>query len=359
MNKLIFSFFLIIVVTKSFSQAKPQEPIPPFPYESEELLIFNDKDSVNIGATLTKPAGIKNYAVAILLSGSGAQNRNSELLGHKPFLFISDYLTKNNIAVLTMDDRGVGTSTGNYNTITFQNLKDDVQSVLSYLRKREDIDKSKIGLIGHSLGGIIAPMVAEDDKEIAFIIMLAGSGIRGDELMLKQKELIESKMGIAKEIVVKGQENMNAVYKAILAYGNNIPELKDSLISHFKSAYGDNIPQVQLNGMLKQLTTPWLLDFIRHDPKQTLMKVKCPLLALGGSSDLQVPSTVNLEAIKSAVKEGGNKNVETVEFPKLNHLFQECETGLPAEYTTIEQTFSPQVVEKMVSWLKENGMIKK
>lgn len=357
MNKTVLVTLYIFLSVFAFSQSKPQEPIPPFPYESEDLIIENTKDSVKIGATLTKPKGLKNYAVAILISGSGAQNRDSELLGHKPFLVISDYLTQNNIAVLRMDDRGIGTSTGNYAAATLVDLKEDVQAVVSYLKQRSDIDKNKIGMIGHSLGGIVAPMVAADDKSIAFVIMMAGSGVRGDEVMLKQKELIETKMGLAPEMVATGQKNMKELYKVIVQYGQDGASLKDSMTAHFKRTYGDQLPEFQLNAMLKQLSVPWLLDFIRHDPKPALQQVKCPLLAIGGSNDLQVPATVNLEAIKKAVTEAGNSKVEVLEYPKLNHLFQECETGLPNEYSTIQQTIAPQVLEKMVNWLKENGVL--
>lgn len=357
MHKIIHLFFFTLLSVLIFAQSKPQDPIPPFPYESEDIIIENKKDSVKIGATITKPKGLKNYGVVIMISGSGAQNRDSELLGHKPFLVIADYLTRNNIAVLRMDDRGVGSSTGNYANTTLLDLKEDVEYVVEYLRQRADIDKNKIGMIGHSLGGIVAPMVAADDEEIGFVIMLAGSGIRGDQVMLKQKELIETKMGVAEETVLTGQKNMVGLYNLILAYGNDTPLLKDSLTNHFKKTYGDKLPEFQLNAMLKQLTVPWLLDFIRFDPKSSLMKVKCPLLALGGSNDLQVPATVNLEAIKKTVTEGRNTNVEVLEYPKLNHLFQECESGLPNEYSTIQQTIAPQVLEKMVSWLKEKGVI--
>lgn len=357
MYKILHLNFFIFLSVLIFAQSKPQEPIPPFPYESEDIIIENKKDSVKIGATLTKPKGLKNYGVAILISGSGAQNRDSELLGHKPFLVIADYLTRNNIAVLRMDDRGVGTSTGNYAIATLLDLKEDVQYVVEYLRQRDDIDKKKIGMIGHSLGGIVAPMVAADDKELGFVIMMAGSGERGDQVMLKQKELIETKMGIGPEMVATGQKNMKALYQVILNYGHDGAALKDSLTAHFKNTYGNQLPEFQLNAMVKQLNVPWLLDFIRHDPTPALQQIKCPLLAIGGSNDLQVPAAVNLEAIKKAVTEGGNSNVEVLEYPKLNHLFQECESGLPNEYTTIQQTISPQVLEKMVAWLKEKRMM--
>jgi len=209
---------LLLTVTSLFSQInRPQEPVEPFSYSSEDVIFDNTTDSIVLAGTLTLPKEGGNFPAVILISGSGPQDRNSELFEHKSFLVIADHLTKNGIAVLRVDDRGVGGSTGVYNQTGLDGFKRDTEYALSYLKTRTDINHTKIGLIGHSLGGVIAPMIASQTAEINFIILLAGSGIRGDKLMLLQKAIIERSMGVNEQGIAVGQKNIGGAYDIIRA----------------------------------------------------------------------------------------------------------------------------------------------
>ena len=339
---------------------RPQEPIKPFPYYSEDITFENKKVGINLAGTLTLPNKEGVFPVVILISGSGPQNRDEELLGHKPFLVLSDFLTKNGIAVLRYDDRGIAMSKGDFKTATSADFATDVESAIAYLKTRKEINKNKIGLIGHSEGGLIAPMVASKSKEVAFIILLAGTGIQGDSLLLLQKKLIEEASGINKEDIQKGQSSNRKVFD-IVNKSTSLEQLNSDLTIYFKQILKDN-PNTQkpaemsdddfVKLQVKQIASPWMQYFIKYNPAAALEKVKCPVLAINGEKDLQVPPKENLEAIKKALTKGGNKRVATKELPNLNHLFQECNTGSPDEYATIEQTFSPNALTEILKWLQ-------
>ena len=336
---------------------RPQEPIKPYPYYSEDVVFQNTKANISLSGTLTLPEKNGIFPVVILITGSGPQNRDEELMGHKPFLIISDYLTRNGIAVLRYDDRGFGQSTGDFKTATSADFATDVESAITYLKTRKEIHKNKIGLIGHSEGGIIAPIVTSKSKEINFIVLLAGTGIQGDKLLLLQQELIAKANGVSESEIKKTIQN-NAKMFDMVVNSNDSQKLKTDLTKLITESIENNqIP----NGLTKenfismqvnQISSPWMLYFIKFDPATMLEKVKCPVLAVNGEKDLQVPPKENLTAIKNALTKGGNKNVTTKEFPNLNHLFQECKTGSPNEYATIEQTFSPIALEEITKWIK-------
>jgi len=350
---LIFIAFLLIITTLCAQDKKPQEPVGLFPYISEDITFQNKIDSVTLAGTLTMPNGGSNFPVVVLISGSGPQDRNSELLGHKPFLVMSDYLTRDGIAVLRVDDRGAAESEGVYNETDLDGFVRDTEYAIHYLKTRKEINQSQIGLIGHSLGGLIAPMIASKSEDVDFIIMLAGPGMRGDKLMLLQKEKMERQMGVNEEGIAVGQKNIGGAYEII----NNIDPEKDTLDvqlkAYFQETFEGALPEVQINMIADQLSVPWLVDFIKHDPKESFETVTCPVLALNGANDLQVPAKENLMLIEADIKANGNENVKVVELPGLNHLFQESETGSPNEYGTIEQTFSPEVLKLMSEWILE------
>ena len=339
---------------------RPQEPVKPYSYYSEEVTFQNAKANVSLAGTLTLPKKEGNFPVVILISGSGPQNRDEELLGHKPFLVISDYLTKNGIAVLRYDDRGVAKSTGNFKAATSADFATDVESAIAYLKTRKEINKNKIGLVGHSEGGLIAPMVASKSKDVAFIVLLAGPGIQGNKILLLQKELIEKERGVSESEINKGLET-NAKLFDLIIKATDDQKLKTDL-TNYLSELAVNDPTAEIpNGMTKdefialqvnQIATPWMQYFIKYDPAPALEKVKCPVLAVNGAKDLQVPPNENIAAIANALKKGGNKKVTTKVFPNLNHLFQESDTGAPADYQAIEQTFAPIVLEEITSWIK-------
>jgi pimeloyl-ACP methyl ester carboxylesterase len=339
---------------------RPQEPVKPYPYYEEEVFFENTEAGITLAGTLTLPGKDGRYPAVVLISGSGAQNRDEEIMGHKPFLVLADYLTKNGIAVLRFDDRGTAASTGNFQTATSFDLSKDVEAGVQYLQTRKEINKKKIGLIGHSEGGMIAPMLASRSKDIAFIVLLAGIGIPGDQLLLLQQELIARASGVDEEDWQKGKSINQGAFEIVIQSTQQEELLKD-LTAYFKQALKE-VPQSgmpegvtendYINLAVRQLSSPWMQYFIKYNPSPVLEKVKCPVLAINGGKDLQVPAKVNLDAIKAALIKGGNKQVTTKEIPGLNHLFQECTTGLPAEYASIEQTFSPIALEEILQWIK-------
>jgi uncharacterized protein len=344
--------------TEAQKPVRPQEPKKPYPYSDEEVTFENTKAGIKLAGTLTLPSKNGNFPAVILISGSGAQNRNEEIMGHKPFLVLSDFLTRNGIAVLRFDDRGTASSTGDFKTATSVDFASDVEAGLAYLQTRKEIDQKKIGLIGHSEGGIIAPMVASNSKDISFIVLLAGTGIPGDRLLLLQEELIFKASGM-NDSKLQSIKRINSLVFELVKKSNSVDQLTADLTDLLKQEvknYPDRPGNISDDDFVKaqvnEVVNPWMLNFIKFDPATALAKVKCPVLAVNGEKDLQVPPKENLEAIKSALLKGGNTKVTTIEFPGLNHLFQECKTGLPAEYSTIEQTFSPIAMSEILKWIQ-------
>ncbi|MFT4022433.1 MAG: alpha/beta fold hydrolase [Flavihumibacter sp.] len=349
----------LVFLREPIDDRKPQEPRPPFPYRSEDISFPNAAAGIELAGTLTLPEQPGKYPAVVLITGSGPQNRNEELASHKPFWVIADYLTRQGIAVLRFDDRGVGKSTGHFATAVSTDFAADVKAAVAYLQSRKEIDQKKIGLIGHSEGGMIAPMVAAGSKNIRFIILLAGPGIPGDKLLLLQQRLILEAGGTPASIV-KVQQERNAKYIDMVMRAGNLDSLKPALAEVMAKDFTANAktndrPDSTLMKMMLQqaatFATPWMQYFLRYDPAPALQRVRCAVLALNGGKDLQVPPDPNLAAIRTALEKAGNKNFTIKEYPNLNHLFQESKTGLPAEYAAIDQTFSPQVMEDMAVWI--------
>ena len=339
--------------------ARPQEPAKPYPYSEEEVRIENREDGVTLAGTLTLPRRDGPFPAVVLISGSGAQNRDEELLEHKPFLVIADHLTRNGIAVLRFDDRGTAASTGDFQTATSYDFSKDTEACVRYLQNRKEIDRRKIGLAGHSEGGIIAPMIAARNKEIAFIVLLAGPGIRGDRLLLLQQDLIAEASGVGEEDRKQNKILHEGAFDIVLQ-STGTEQLKTALTGYLKqvikdlpaSAAKDMYDDRFIRTSVKRLANPWMQHFVKYDPAPALEHVKCPVWAVNGEKDLQVPAKVNLDAIRTALTKGGNRQFVTKTFPGLNHLFQESKTGLPTEYATIEQTISPVVLNEMLIWIK-------
>lgn len=330
---------------------RPQEPTKPYPYYSEEVKFENTKDKIVLAGTLTLPEKNGKFPAVILISGSGPQNRDEELLGHKPFLVLADYLTKNGIAVLRFDDRGTAKSTGDFKNATTFDFATDVEYAIKYLQTRKEINKNSIGLIGHSEGGIIAPIIASKNKDIDFIVLMAGSTLRGDKLLLLQKYKIEMQMGIDKQVIENNQEIFSGAYEIILNENLENEVLPDTLSHYFISKYGMALPENQKNALINQLSSTWMINFIRLDPALYLEKVSCPILAINGNKDIQVPSKENLEVIENISRKPDRMNITIKELENLNHLFQESETGAISEYSTIEQTISPIALEEILNWI--------
>lgn len=338
---------------------RPQEPKAPFPYYTEDVKFKNEKASITLGGTLTLPKKEGNYPVVMLISGSGSQDRNEEIMGHKPFLVLADYLTKKGFGVFRYDDRGVGISGGNPANGTSADFATDTQAALDYLKTRKEINKKKIGLIGHSEGGIIAQLIAEKNADVAFIVMMAGPGIQGSELMVLQNYMIGKADGIPESELTTMGTTIRKAYNVILTENDEnirkaaVAEILNKEFGPFFASKG--VPKEDIGrvvaGQTEMITSPWFVYFLRYNPAPVLDKIKCPILALNGEKDLQVAATANLSGVKRAAEKSGNKKVVTKSYPNLNHLFQECATGSIQEYETIEQTISPVVLNDIAEWI--------
>lgn len=335
---------------------RPQEPQPPFPYKSEELTFPNKKAGITLAGTMTIPHEDKKFPAVILISGSGPQDRDETLFGHKPFWVIADYLSRNGIAVLRFDDRGTAKSGGDFTTATTADFATDVAAAFSYLKSRDDIDTQKIGLIGHSEGGIIAPMVAAQNKAIDFIVLLAAPGLDGAALLTMQNEAIGKAQGMTAEQLAAAKAANETLYKIAVSDKTDAEAqqlIREKLSALMPSEMPETQRQQAVETQAQMLTSPWMRFFLSNDPAKYLQQVHCPVLALNGTKDLQVPAEANIKAIKSALSKAGNKQVTTKTLPGLNHLFQNTQTGLPTEYGTIEETFSPTALQFMGDWIKK------
>jgi pimeloyl-ACP methyl ester carboxylesterase len=342
----------------NYSVKRPQEPKPSYPYLEKEVIVKNVKANVELAGTLTMPEKGGPFTAVILITGSGPQNRDEELMGHKPFLVLADYLTRQGIAVLRCDDRGIGKSTGKFSTATTLDFATDISAAIDFLKTQKEIDSTKIGLAGHSEGGLIAPIVASERKDVAFIILLAGPGLTGERILLMQSAILNKNAGLSEKELAADDLLRTNIYKTIKKNSDNEKaalKVKALFLSAKKknpdekglSQLDDN----QIGLFINQCTTPWFRTFLALDPVNYLSKVHCPLLALNGSLDVQVPTKENLEAIEKALIFGGNSHYTIEEIEGANHLFQHAKTGNIDEYGRIEETMSPEVLEKIANWI--------
>jgi pimeloyl-ACP methyl ester carboxylesterase len=325
-------------------QHRPQDPVKPYPYHEEEVSYENPAAGIKLAATLTVPAGKGPFPAVLLIAGSGPNDRDERLMGHRPFLVLADYLTRHGIEVLRADKRGVGKSGGETITATTADFATDAEAGLEYLAARPEVNHARMGLLGHSEGGEIAPMVAARNHKVAFLVLLAAPGVRGDELTIQQTLLLSEASGASHE---QAEENA-AQERKVLAL---VEQEKDGQALGQKLRATGLIPEEQLGGALLSLNSPWYRSFIEYDPAVTLRKITCPVLALIGEKDLQVPPAQNLPVIRKALTAAGNKHFAVEELPGLNHLFQTAQTGLPTEYGTIEETMSPLVLDRIATWI--------
>lgn len=337
--------------------ARPQEPNKPYPYHTEEVK-FKSDGKIELAGTLTLPEKEGNFPAAILISGSGPQNRDEEFMTHKPFLVLADHLTRNGIAVLRYDDRGFAESTGDHMSATSLDFAKDVEAAINYLKSRKEINKKQIGLIGHSEGGLIAPLVATGSDKVSFIVLLAGPGVSGDQILLQQIAIVGKTAGLSDAYIQNEKKVAQGVFDIVSKYKDD--NLRETELKKYYDKVFTDFPEVVKNSGMKkedlvnlnvaQSKRPWYKHFIEYDPATSLQKIQCPVLALNGSKDVQI-APENLVAIKKALEKGGNKNFTIKEFPNMNHLFQVCETGAVNEYATIEQTISPLVLEEVSGWI--------
>jgi uncharacterized protein len=344
----------------AFTLRRPQEPHEPFPYKSEDVVFVNKTAGVELAGTLTIPEGKGPFPAIVLVSGSGPQNRNEEIFNHKPFWVIADYFTRNGIAVLRYDDRGINKSKGNFKTATTFDFADDAEAGFNFLMSRNEIDHEKIGIAGHSEGGMIAPVIAARNNNVRFIILLAGPGLKGRTVITRQSSLIARSFGESDGKIDTANAINDKIYNIIEAETDSLVvaqkirqvlmeslEMVKGISKEEKEKYVKNIDQT-----IRQVDRKWFRTFLMFNPVTYLSKVKCPVLALAGSLDIQVSPDENLNAILDVMEKTGNRFYQIKKLPELNHLFQHAKTGLPSEYNHIEETFAPEALQIMLEWIK-------
>ena len=359
------------VLSRGEIKTEPKEDVAEIlPYKSEEVTFSNG--DIKFGGTLTIPETKGKHPAVVMITGSGPQNRDEELFGFKSFKVIADYLTRNGIAVLRYDDRGVGESTGkSVMQYTTEDFAGDVLEAVKFLKSREDINSEQIGLIGHSEGGIVAPIAASKSKDIAFIVLMAGTGVKGIDVIKEQSKLIMEAEKTPEEDIKANDELMDMGYKIIESNGNleNLrPELEkeelrsyNDLSDETKNSIKDKDEYIKtmVDAQIKQFSSPWIKFFLTYDPAPALEKVKCPVLMLFGELDLQVPPAQNKAPMEKALQEGGNKDYMSVVFPKANHLFLSANTGSPNEYAKLPKEFIPDFLETIKDWITKRVTIVK
>ena len=337
---------------------RPQEPKGAIPYDEEEVKYSNLTADVTLAATLTLPRSGKPSSAVLLIAGSGAIDRNETVFGHKPFFVLADHLTKQGFAVLRVDKRGVGQSTGNYDVSTTEDFAADVLAGVEYLKTRKEVDTERIGLIGHSEGGLIAPMIAVKSNDVAFIVLMAGAGVTGEATLYEQEALISRAMGVT-EKQISHQLNFQKQVLSVIMNESDLEKAEKRLREIVVKQLA-NLPKEEqqtsadvMEAQFKRLNSKWFRYFLTYDPITSLKHLKIPVLVINGELDSQVSSKQNLPVIAKILEEAGNQNYRIIEFPKLNHFFQICESGSILEYGKIEETIAPVVLDILSDWILE------
>lgn len=335
---------------------RPQNPVSPIPYREEAITFSNSMAKVELAGTLTLPKGPGPFPAAILIAGSGPHDRDEALAGHRPFLIIADSLTRNGIAVLRYDKRGIGGSTGSVDNSTTLDFAADVQAAISYLKSRKEIDAKRIGLLGHSEGAMIAPYVANHAQDISWLVLLAPPATPGEETLINQSNLIGQVGGLTEGQLLASLTFDREAYDLVRKQGNDPAATAAKLKSMLKESGLDAaMPPAALETQLRMLTSPWFRFFLDYDPVPELRALKTPTLALYGQKDLQVPVKFNMAPFKQALESAGNKDFDVKELPELNHLFQHAYSGSPAEYAAIEETFAPEALRILSDWIARHA----
>jgi len=336
--------------------ARPQKPAPPFPYREEEV-VYEGPGGVRLAGTLTVPPGDGPFPAVLLLTGSGAQDRDQTIFGHRPFAVIADRLGRAGIAVLRADDRGVGGSAGVPAAATLDDLAADALAGVGFLAARPEVVAGRVGLLGHSEGGAVAALAASRSPAVAFLVLLAAPGVPGAEITARQIELLSRAAGVPEEQVAE-QVALNR--RLTRALTGDLPEEKvraevRAVVARQKELGGQVAPE-HVEALVSATVSPAMRSFLRFDPAEALVRVTVPVLAVGGSLDLQVDPEQSLPAIERALAEAGNDRVTVRRIEGLNHLLQPAGTGGPTEYARIETTISPVVLDLLVEWIRETAV---
>ena len=358
-------------IQQIIEKVRAQTPVPPFPYKSEDIVYKSRDNSISYGATITIPNGKGPFPAVMLLTGSGQQNRDEEIGGHKPFAVIADHLTKNGFVVLRADDRGMGKTTGDVVTATSYDFAQDASRGFDYLLNRKEVNKKKIGFIGHSEGGMIAQLLGAERSDINFIVSLAGPGSKITQLMNEQNRAIFEKAGLSKEYIDQYAILYDSMLQIIIQHdkysfdsvlSQTLTKWIESTLSNvvlFTTGIKDeNSKKEFISSSSALANNDWFRYFIRYNPEEQIKHFKGHYLALNGDKDIQVLSKSNLQALEAALKNGKAKSYEIHELKGLNHLFQECIKCTTYEYVELDQTISPTVLDLMTSWLKKTVGLK-
>jgi pimeloyl-ACP methyl ester carboxylesterase len=334
---------------------RPQNPVKPYPYKEEEVSIAGADGAVTLAGTLTVPAGAGPFPAAVLIGGSGPTDRDETVAGHKPFLILADFLTKKGIAVLRCDKRGIEQSKGDYSAATMQDLARDAQATVAYLKSRKDVDAKRLGIIGHSEGGILAAMVANGAPDVSWVVLLAMPATTGEKTLLRQSELIARTGGLPEEQIKSSLEFDRKAYAAVREEKNGAALEKKLNALVRQSGLGAAMPPAALEAQIRFMTSPWFREFIDYDPQPELEKLKCPVLALNGDEDLQVDAGENVPLLRKASDASENKDFTVAEISGVNHLFQTAQSGSPALYGAIEETMAPEVLNAIGNWVVKHS----
>ncbi len=371
LNRMLVVFaFVIIKLSLGDAAAvngqRPQEPKPPYPYYEEEVFFLNEKHRIRLAGTLTLPQSEGPFPAVVLITGSGPQDRNEDMFGHKPFLVLADHLTRLGIAVLRVDDRGVGKSTGSFSEATSQDFAADVLAGIDYLKTRNEIDHGKIGLLGHCEGGLIAPMVAAESRDVAFMVMMAGPSLKGEQIVVGAGGADLKGGWMSDELVAENRATQERIFAIIKEEKDRgVAEIKirkeaevfRDLAARIKTEAPESKKKIAeavaaaIESQTQLFLSRWFRFYLMYDPRTALMKIKCPVLAVNGERDIQVPAKENLEAIRQALESGGNKDFTVLLLPNLNHLFQTAESGAISEYEQIEETLSILALDTVSNWI--------
>jgi len=341
------------------SANRPQEPQGALPYDTFDVTVDTGQDGVRLAGTLSVPRGAGPFPAAFLVSGSGPQDRDEQVFGHKPFLVLADHLTRHGIAVLRVDDRGIGRSTGDFAGATSDDFARDAEAAVRWLRQRKEVDPNRVGLVGHSEGGLIAPIVAGRDPKLAFIVLLAGPAVDGEAVMLDQLHDLRRMAGADSAVVQRLGEQQRAIFGAVkqardtTGLALRLHPLVRELVARMPAGERGQIGEVEayVDTRIAQLMTPWFRFFLGYDPRPALGAVHCPVLALFGGSDLQVSAVRNQAPMEAALKAANNRDATVRTLPAHNHMFQRSANGSPAEYARIEETMDPAVLDLVSGWV--------
>jgi pimeloyl-ACP methyl ester carboxylesterase len=340
---------VLIRVTEISRPHRPQTPTPPFPYDVLDVAFVNPFGPAKLAGSLTIPKEPRPCPAVLLISGGGAQDRDNTILGHRPFLVMADHLTRRGIAVLRVDDRGVGDSTGDRSGATSADYADDALAGVALLKSLAEIDPRRIGLVGHSEGGIIATLAAAQSRDVAFVVLLAAPGLPGERYFDQYDESLGRSLGLPAETIERTRELHHRIYAVLKAEPDR--DRAERRIRALFDRFHPDMPEERLQVSLDRYLRPWFRFMLSHDPADTLARLTCPVLALFGEKDVQVPPEGNADAVRRALAAGGNADSRVEVLPDLNHFFQTATTGAPSEYGEIEQTIEPSVLDLIATWI--------